>query len=71
MKRFSDAIAAGGGNIQKPGHVVVMSAGSRLQELQTRLSAGAVDGLLEKPFQYADLQEIITDVTTGELLSDL
>ncbi len=65
-----DAIAAGEGNIQRPGHIIVMSVGARLQELQTRLSEGVIDGLLEKPFQYADLQGIIADVTTGDYLSD-
>ena len=66
-----DAIATGEDNIQKPRHIIVMSAGARLDELRTRLSAGVVDGLLEKPFRYADLQGIIADVTTGDFLSDL
>ncbi len=66
-----DAIAAGEGNIQKPAHIVVMSAASRLQELQERLSADLVDGLLEKPFQYTDLQGIIADMTSGDFLSDI
>ena len=65
-----DAIAAGEGNIQRPGHIIVMSVGARLQELQTRLSAGVIDGSLEKPFQYSDLQGIIADVTTGDFMSD-
>ena len=66
-----DAIATGEDNIQKPRHIIVMSAGARLDELRTRLSAEEVDGLLEKPFRYADLQGIIADVTTGDFLSDL
>ncbi len=70
-EKVLDAIAAGEGNIQKPGHIIVMSAGARLHELETRLSAGVIDGLLEKPFQYADLQGIIADVTMGDLLSGL
>lgn len=66
-----DAIAADGEDIQKPTHIIVMSAGVRLQELQTRLSANVIDGSLEKPFQYADLQGIIADVTTSDFLSGL
>lgn len=68
-EKILDAIAAGEGNIQKPGHIIVMSTGSRLHELQTGLSAGVIDGLLEKPFQYSDLQGIIADVMTGDFLS--
>lgn len=64
-----DAIAAGERDIQKPAHIIVMSAGSRLQELQGRLSANVIDGLLEKPFQYSDLQGIIADVTMGDFLN--
>ncbi len=66
-----DAIAAGEDGIQKPGHIIVMSAGSRLDELQSRISAGVINGLLEKPFQYADLQGIIADVAMGDFLSDI
>jgi CheY-like chemotaxis protein len=66
-----DAIAAGEGNIRRPAHIIVMSAGSRLQELQERLSADVIDGLLEKPFQYTDLQVIIADVIAGDFLSDI
>ena len=65
-----DAIAVGEGSIQKPGHIIVMSVGARLHEFQTRPSSGVIDGLLEKPFQYSDLQGIIADVTTGDFLSD-
>ena len=70
-EKVLDAIAAGKGNIQKPGHIIVMSAGARLHELEGRLSAEVIDGLLEKPFQYSDLQGIIADVATGDFLSDL
>lgn len=68
-EKILDAIAAGEGNIQKPGHIIVMSTGSRLHELQTGPSAGVIDGLLEKPFQYSDLQGIIADVMTEDFLS--
>lgn len=68
-EKILDAIAAGEGDIQKPGHIIVMSTGSRLHELQTELPAGVIDGLLEKPFQYSDLQGIIADVMTGDFLS--
>ena len=70
-EKVLDAIAAGEGNILKPSHIIVMSAGARLHELEGRLSAGTIDGMLEKPFQYSDLQGIIADVTTGDFLSDL
>ena len=66
-----DAIAAGEHDLQKPAHIIVMSAGIRLQELQERPSGKLINGLLEKPFQYSDLQGIIADVTMGDFLSDL
>lgn len=65
-----DAVAAGENDIQRPTHIIVMSAASRLQEMQTRLSAEVADGILEKPFQYEDLQAIIANVRTGDSLSD-
>jgi CheY-like chemotaxis protein len=70
-EKVLDAIAAGKGNIQKPGHIIIVSAGARLHALEGRLSAGMIDGMLEKPFQYSVLQGIIADVTTGDFLSDL
>ena len=66
-----DAIAAGEHNLLKPSHIIAMSAGARLQELQGRPSGKLINGLLEKPFQYSDLQGIIADVTMGDFFSDL
>lgn len=62
-----DAIAAGE-NVQKPHHIIVMSAGARLHELQGRVSPDLIAGLLKKPFQYEDLRGIIAKVATGSLL---
>ena len=56
-----DAIAAGE-HVQKPRHIIAMSAGARLHELQGRVSSDLIAGLLKKPFQYDDLQGIIAEV---------
>ena len=66
-----DALFEGGGGIQKPSQIIVMSAGSRLEEVEKRQSAEVIDRFMEKPFQYSDLQGIIADVAMGDFMSDL
>ncbi len=66
-----DEIFEGGDRVQKPSQIIVMSAGSRLEEIQQKPSAKVIDGFLEKPFQYSDLQEIIADVSMGDFMSDV
>ena len=66
-----DLIAAGQGDIQKPDHIYVMSAGKRLKELDGQLPIGLVDQLLEKPFQFGDIEGIISGATRPALAADL
>ena len=66
-----DLIATGQENILKPDHIYVMSAGKRLKDLDGQLPIGLVDQLLEKPFQYGDIEGIISDTTRPAMAADL
>ena len=47
-------------NVMRPERVVAMSAGWRSAELDKYLALNRVDAWLQKPFDYADLQGIIS-----------